>query len=342
MIDPIYLKRVLAELLATPSVTGHTEAIVVRLTEILQELGPKCTFPRKGGVQVFLPGRGPMVLVTGHLDTLGAMVKEIHSDGTLSFVKVGGFMFPSIEGENCTVLTRKERKISGTIFTTEPSVHIFDEPDKLERKLKNFRIYLDEPTNDAEASKALGIQVGDFVAFDPRSQFLANGFIKSRHLDDKAGSACMLATLKAVQEIPQHRPVVFYWTIYEEVGHGAATGIGEAVEEILSVDIGLVGTGQTSSEMAVTICAKDSFSPYDYQLTNALVRIAENQEIPHRLDVFPHYGSDASVALSAGHDLRAGLIGPGVFATHFYERTHQEGLLHTAELLLAYLADIPA
>ena len=185
--------------------------------------------------------------------------------------------------------------------------------------------------------------MGDFIAFDPRSQFLDNGFIKSRHLDDKAGSACMLATLKAVQEIPQHRPVVLF-LILDDLRRGRTwcsggdrRSRGRDSSRRYRFSRGRADLQRNGSHDL----RQRRFSPTIIQLTNALVRIAENQEIPHRLDVFPHYGSDASIALRAGHDLRAGLIGPGVFATHFYERTHQEGLQHTSELLLAYLADIP-
>ncbi len=338
-IDLRYLKECLAQLLRTSSPTGYPREVMAVVGGILQELGIAAGSPRKGGLLVRLPGWGRPLLATAHLDTLGAMVKEIHSDGTLSLVRVGGYMMQSVEGENCTVLTRKGSRFSGTIFTTEPSVHIYDEPAKLERKPSNYRVLLDERASKAEETKALGVQVGDFIALDPRTVFLPNGFVKSRHLDDKAGAACLLAVLQAMKGESAHRAVSFYFTVYEEVGHGAAAGIPADVEEVLSVDIGLVGQGQTSQETAVTICAKDAVSPYDYELTETLVRTAEAHNIPYQLDVFPHYGSDASAALKAGHDLRAGLIGPGVFATHFYERTHEEGLLATARLLTALLLD---
>ncbi|MEI6308996.1 MAG: M42 family metallopeptidase [bacterium] len=338
-IDMLYLKECLARLLRTPSPTGYPREVMAVVEGILRELGIEASSPRKGGLLVRLPGYGRPLLAAAHLDTLGAMVREIHSDGTLSFVRVGTYMTQSVEGENCTILTRKGPRFSGTIFTTEPSVHIYDEPAKLERKLANYRVLLDERVSKAEETQALGVQAGDFIALDPRTVFLPNGFVKSRHLDDKAGAACLLAVLQALKRGPAHRAVSFYFTIYEEVGHGAAAGIPADVEEILSVDIGLVGQGQTSAETAVTICAKDAVSPYDYELTETLIRTAEAYHIPYRLDVFPHYGSDANAALNAGHDLRAGLIGPGVFATHFYERTHEEGLLATARLLSALLLE---
>jgi putative aminopeptidase FrvX len=336
-IDLSYLLDCLARLLRTPSPAGCTRDVVNLVAELIAAEGAPSIKPRKGGLLAVLPGEGRPLLATAHLDTLGAMVKEIQPDGTLTFVRVGGYMLQSIEGESCTVLTRKGPRISGTIFTTKPSVHIYDEPDKMERSLENYRLRLDERVNKAEETKGLGVEVGDFIAFDPRTVFLANGYIKSRHLDDKAGAACLLAVLRALRGNLQHRPAYFYFTIYEEVGHGAAAGIPEDVEEILSEDIGLVGSGQTSQEDAVTICAKDTFSPYDYELTDTLVRIAQARAIPYRLDIFPRYGSDADCALRSGHDMRAGLIGPGVFATHFYERTHEEGLLATSRLLQALL-----
>jgi putative aminopeptidase FrvX len=268
------------------------------------------------------------------------MVKGIKSTGRLSFDTLGGYMMSAVEGETCVIETVTEKTYTGTIFTTKPSSHIHGNDAKLlERKLENMEIVLDEKVNSKEDVKAFGIEIGDFVFLDPRTQVTTSGFIKSRHLDDKASAGILLGVIRYMVEnkiIPPYK-TNFYFSTYEEVGHGASASIPKNTFEFLAVDMGAPGEGQNSSEFAVCICAKDSSGPYDYDFRKRLVELSKVNSIDYKIDMYPYYGSDASAALRAGYDFKTGLIGTGVFASHSYERTHKDGVLNTAKLIVEYI-----
>ncbi|MBE3589915.1 MAG: M42 family metallopeptidase [Firmicutes bacterium] len=342
-IDTGYTIDILMRLLRTPSVTGDCEAAVRLCEEEFARLGVPTRRTKKGSLIAELGGEGgPVKVVSGHVDTLGAMVKEILADGRLRLTNIGGLPAPSCEGAYCWVLTADGRRIPGTILPKYASTHVYGpEYGKLERTWENMVVRLDERTESAEATRALGVEVGDVVALDPRAEHLPSGYIKSRFLDDKAAVATMFAALKALADSgrrPSSR-AYFYISTYEEVGHGCPAGTPEDAEEFLAVDMAAVGEGQRSSEHAVTICAKDSSGPYDLALLRRLVRLCQERGIRHAVDIYPYYSSDASAALQAGRDVRAGLVGPGVDASHTHERTHVDALAATAELLLAYLTE---
>lgn len=338
-----YAADTLLELVNIPSVTGKTGAAVDFVARELSTWGLAVRRTVKGSLVATLPGRDKAAkgerTISAHLDTLGAMVKEIKSNGRLKFAQVGGYMFQAVEGEYCTVETSGGRRISGTILTTEASVHVHDEPAKLERAQKNMEIRLDEPVRTRAEVEALGVSVGDYVSFDPRAVRTPSGYIKARHLDDKAGVAVLLAVARQLSQLGRQPAVTthLFFSVWEEVGHGAAAGLPPGTRELLAVDMGAVGEGQASDEQAVSICAKDSSGPYHYGLRQHLVALAEREQIPFRVDLYPHYGSDASAALRSGAEVMAGLIGPGVDASHAYERTHLSALEATGRLLLAYL-----
>lgn len=272
-----------------------------------------------------------------HVDTLGAMVKEVKTSGTLSLSPLGGFMMNSIEGENCTIETLDGKSFSGTVQTIKPSVHIHSDAGDLKRELSNMEIVLDEKVRTKEDVENLGINVGDFITFDPRTKFTDNGFIKSRHLDDKASTAIFLYAIKYITENNIKLPysVNFLFTNYEEVGHGGSS-IPEDTKEFIAVDMGAPGIGQNSSEYSVCICAKDSSGPYDFNFRKKLTSLCKNKNISYKTDIYPHYGSDASAALRAGFDIKTALIGTGVYASHGYERTHMDGILCTLDLIINY------
>ncbi|TCL71627.1 putative aminopeptidase FrvX [Hydrogenispora ethanolica] len=333
-----YLRR----LLAIPSPSGYTGAIMQFLGQELAALGLGYSATRKGALLVTLPGLDDerQRTLTAHTDTLGAMVKAVKPGGTLALAPIGGFMMTAVEGANCTVVTLDGTSYSGTIQTIKPSVHISgDDARELKRTPENMEVVLDEKVFSKEDTARLGIEVGDFICIDPRTVVTERGFIKSRYLDDKAGVAVLLYVLRHITEngLKLSHTTHFYLSNYEEVGHGACAAVPAKTQDYIGVDMGAPGVEQNSSEYSVCICAKDSSGPYDFELRKELVEICKRHAIPYRIDVYPRYSSDASAALRAGWDIRTALVGPGVFASHAYERTHIDSIVATIELLLRYL-----
>jgi putative aminopeptidase FrvX len=265
------------------------------------------------------------------------MVRSINSGGTLRFTAIGGYSMHSIEGEYCKIHTRDGETFTGTILSNHTSVHVFDDAKKQERKESNMEIRIDTDVDDKESVEKLGISVGDFISFEPRSEFLNNGFIKSRHLDDKAGVAILLTYAKYLTDnnIKPTNNIKIFISTYEEVGHGSSY-IPNSINELIAVDMGAMGDDLTCKENQVSICAKDSTGPYDYQMVTRLIKLAKDNEISYAVDIYPHYGSDASAALHAGHNIKCALIGPGVHASHSMERTHIDGLINSLNLLIKY------
>ncbi|HYF81976.1 MAG TPA: M42 family metallopeptidase [Clostridia bacterium] len=343
MIDTGYITDILQRLCSTASPTGYTENAFKLLGEEFDKLGMPFYYTNKGSLFSYIEGKDKQVkkALAAHSDTLGAMVKEIKEKGRLSFAKVGGYAGNSVECENCLIHTVSGKTYSGTIYTTKPSVHVHEDISTFERTLENMEIVIDEKVFSLKDVQSLGIEIGDYISFDSRFRVTESGFVKSRHLDDKAGVAIILGVCKYIKEnniIPENSIQVFI-TDYEEVGHGACSGIVEEAEELLCIDMGAPGTGQNTNEYSVSICAKDNSGPYDYKMRNRLVELAKKNGIDYRVDLYPRYSSDASAALRAGMCLRTGVIGPGVFASHSYERTHLDSIRCTAELLLAYITE---
>lgn len=329
----------IVELCAIPSPSGFTRQAEEFVHKVLKDLGYQPEYSRKRSVRVKLGGSGRPLLLAAHVDTLGAMVRSIGSKGQLRITKIGGFPENYIEQENCLVHTRGGQRFSGRFLLDNPAVHVNKEAATAKRDDSTVKLILDQKVASADDVKALGISAGDFVSFDPRTVVTDTGFIKSRHLDDKASAGILLALAAWVKQNPAclAREVWLLFSTYEEVGHGGASGLPEGIEEFISVDMGAVGDDLSTDEYCVSICAKDSNGPYDYDVTSALVETAKQQALKYSVDIYPFYGSDAGAALSAGHDLRHGLIGPGVQASHGYERTHREGVEQTFRLLSAYV-----
>jgi putative aminopeptidase FrvX len=330
----------LVGLLNTPSPTGDTAKAILYVQAALDALPLALRRTRKGALVATWPGDElcPRAL-TAHVDTLGLMVRRIKGNGRLLVTQVGNFDWHTVEGEGCRVITRDGTAIRGSILPTKASVHIYgNETRELKREGENYEVRLDAVTQNQSETEALGIRVGDFVYVDPRVE-LTNGFIRSRYLDDKAGVAAIYGALLALHQAglaPRYRLDVLI-SNYEEVGHGGASGIPDTVEELVTVDMAAAGEEQASDEFTVGICAKDSGGPYHLGLRRRLEQLAIDHEIPFRTDTYPYYGSDGEAAWRAGADLAVGLIGPGVDASHAYERTHQDSLSATIRLLLAYL-----
>lgn len=339
-----YVEDILQMLLSTPSPTGYCQGIMEKVAKEVNNLGFSFTTTNKGCGLIEVQGEdyghkeSQIIGISAHVDTLGAMVRSIKDTGYLRFTLLGGYMMGSVENEYCTIHTRDGRTYEGTILTTQPSVHVYPGARDLKREESVMEIRLDEPVFTKEQVEDLGIGVGDFISFDPRIQFKENGYIKSRHLDDKAGVAAVFGLLELLQREgrkPKHSLNIFI-SNYEEVGHGSAYLPAE-INELIAVDMGAMGDDLSATEQDVSICAKDSSGPYDYLMTSKLIELAKREHIRHAVDIFPQYGSDASAALRGGNNIRAALIGPAVHASHSMERTHIEAVLGTARLLWAYI-----
>lgn len=327
------------ELCKIPSPTGFTKQISSHLLHEFAHMGFVPQMSNKGSILIDLGGQGRGLVLTAHVDTLGAMVRSVGAQGTLMLTKLGAFPENFIETENCIIHTRDGKEYTGRILIKNPSFHMGTEVGNVARVLANMEVVLDEKVFSKEDVKKLGISAGDFISLDPRTICTAGGFIKSRHLDDKAGTAVLMALAKYIMEhrINLPRKVYLLFTTYEEVGHGGSCGFPGDVSEMISVDMGAVGDDLETDEFKVSICAKNSRGPLDYDVTNRLIQVARQHQLNYAVDIYPSYASDVDSALAAGHDLQHGLVGPGVAASHGYERTHIDSLENTFKLLKEYL-----
>ena len=343
--DLNYLQRVLLEMLAIPSPTGFTDTIVRYVAERLQELGVPFELTRRGTIRATLKGRrdSPDRAVAAHLDTVGAIVREIQPSGRLGLAPVGCWSSRFAEGSRVSVFT-DTGVIRGSVLPLLASGHAFNTAvDEAPVSWDHVELRLDAYTYSRADTCALGVNIGDFVAFDPMPEFTESGYISARHLDDKAGVAALLAALKAIVESGQEPPIDCHplFTITEETGSGAAGALPWDVSEFVGIDIAPAAKGQESSEHAVTVAMQDSGGPYDFHLSRHLLRLAGEQEIPVRRDLFRYYHSDAQSAIEAGHDIRTALLAFGCDATHGYERTHIDSLSALSRLLCSYMLSPP-
>ncbi|WP_371234142.1 osmoprotectant NAGGN system M42 family peptidase [Pseudomonas sp. QE6] len=343
--DLNYLQRVLLEMLAIPSPTGFTDTIVRYVAERLEEIGVPFEMTRRGTIRATLSGRrnSPDRAVSAHLDTIGAIVREIKPNGRLALAPVGCWSSRFAEGSRVTVFC-ENGVLRGSVLPLLASGHAFNTAvDSLPISWDHVELRLDTYTVSRADSETLGVAIGDFVAFDPLPEFTESGHISARHLDDKAGVAALLAALKAIRESGQQPPIDCHplFTITEEIGSGAAGALPWDVSEFVGIDIAPVAEGQNSSEHAVSVALQDSGGPYDYHLSRHLLRLSERHEIAVRRDLFRYYHSDAQSAITAGHDIRTALLAFGCDATHGYERTHIDSLAALSRLLTAYLLSPP-
>ena len=331
-----FIAEQLKTLTAIPSPSGYTKNATDYLMKLLQDMGYEPKLSRKGNVFVTIGGEGEPLVLAAHVDTLGAMVRSIKDNGRLRPTTLGGHVWSTADGENCTIHTRDGKVYTGVILNTEPSAHVADK--KVETLEENMEILLDEPVSTKAETLALGIQTGDIIAMDPRTVITESGYIKSRFLDDKLSASILLGIAKIVKDesLSFHRKVSLLFTVYEEVGHGGSF-VPEDTTEMISVDMGCVGADLGCTERMVSICAKDSGGPYNYDLVTELSNIAKEEQLNYAIDVYPHYGSDVEATLHAGYDIRHGLIGPGVYASHNYERSHLDGVKNTFLLLTTYI-----
>jgi peptidase M42 family hydrolase len=345
-VDAQYIQRMLRDLLKIPSPTGYTDRVVHFVARELERLGVAVALSRRGAIRVELKGRrnSPKCAVVSHLDTLGAMVTQLKPNGRLAVAPIGKWNSRFAEGARVIMFTDHSGSKRGTIIPLKASGHIFDEQvDVQPSTWENLEVRVDDPVETAEDLAALGFQIGDFVSWDPSPEFFENGFVVSRHLDDKAGVAAVLGAVKAVVESGVEIPVDCHilFTVSEEVGTGASTALHGEVAEMVAVDNATPGPKQASREQGVTIAMMDSSGPFDYHLTHRLLALCREFGIEHQRDVFRTYRCDAASAVEAGNDLRVALVCFGVDASHGYERTHTNALISLAELLTLYIQTEP-
>lgn len=335
-----YLKSIINDIFLTDSPSGYFCEINNVLISKVSEMGYNdYKINNKGNFELFIEGENQdkNIAIAAHADTLGLMVRSINADGTLKLTNVGGPIIPTLDGEYCKIITRDGKAYTGTILSTSPAVHVYKDSSSKPRDIDNIFVRLDENVKTKNDVLALGIENGNYVCYDSKTVLTESGFLKSRFIDDK-GSVCIILSVLEYMKRNNIKPkynTYVYFTNYEEVGHGGATI--KNVSEFLALDMGCVGLDLDGNEYAVSICAKDSSGPYDYELTNRLVSYAKQANLNYAIDIFPYYSSDVSASLRSGLDCKGALIGSGVHASHGMERTHLDGMLNTMKLLLIYL-----
>ncbi len=328
----------LQSLIEIDSPTGYTHHAADYIESVLHSYGLQPVRTPKGAVRCAL-GPDPRLELAAHTDTLGAIVSGFNANGTLRFSLLGGPLLPSFEGGYVRVHTMSGGVLTGTLLLNDPSAHANNKAGSAERTVDSMHIRLDEHVKGPNDVRGLGVRIGDIIAFDPKYTALANGYIKSHFLDNKAGCYVLFEVARQITEEGRTVPVELFFSTYEEVGHGGAPSLSSSIDEILVIDMGVVGDKLEGSERLCSICAKDSGGPYDYGFRTRLVELAESHAIPHAVDVYPFYSSDGTAAWRAGVDARVALIGPGVHASHGMERAHVEGIAATVDLSVAYIND---
>lgn len=329
-----------AALLAVDSPSGFTAHAAAWVKEAFEALGCPARITRKGGVLAELGGENESdaLLLEAHTDTLGAMVCQIKENGRLKLTPLGGMNANNAEAENVKVCTRSGKIYEGTAQLSNASIHVNGSYNETKRTFDSLEVVLDEDVSTAKEAQALGISVGDIVCFDPRTRRTGTGYLKSRFLDDKLSVGILLGFAKYLKDnrLTPRRKLYAHITVYEEVGHGGSASVPEGVTEAISVDMGCVGEDLSCTEHQVSICAKDSGGPYSYEVVSGLISAAKKAGADYAVDVYPHYGSDVEATLRAGNDIRHGLIGSGVYASHGYERSHIDGVYNTLLVLAGY------
>ena len=326
------------KILEIPSPSGFTKNVIDFLVEECKNRNLDYKLNNKGNLIIEMSGENDYTIgLSAHVDTLGAMVRSINSNGTLRFSVIGGPSLPTYDGEYCQVITRDKRNFTGTILSNSPSVHVFKDAKTLPRTEENMHVRLDEKVKSRTDVEALGIGVGDFICVDPKTVITKSGFLKSRFLDDKISVAILFSLIDYIQnnKVKLKNNLVIIISTYEEVGHGASSI--PKVDQLIAVDMGCIGEDLNCTEHDVSICVKDSTTPYDYEITNRLIELAKKKKLNYAVDIYPYYGSDVSAALRGGNNIRGGLIGPGVGASHGMERTHLDAVNNTLQLLIAYI-----
>ncbi|MEE3426556.1 MAG: M42 family metallopeptidase [Candidatus Enteromonas sp.] len=338
--DDKYFREIAKEVFTCDSPTGFTQNVIKLVKEKVDSFGYHTRIMNNGALEVSIEGedKSKTVATSAHCDTLGLMVRSIKAVGHLALTKLGGPITPTLDGEYCRIYTRDGKVYKGTILSTSAATHVYPDANTKSRDIDNLEVRLDELVHSKEDVEKLGIQNGDIVCYDPKFEITENGFLKTRFIDDKASVVVLLMLLKYASEhkLKFAYNTKIYFVVYEEVGHGASM-VDKDISEFVTLDMGCVGMDLAGNEEAVSICAKDSGGPYDYELTTRLINKAKELGLNYTVDIFPFYGSDIGAASRAGVDFKGALIGTGVSASHGMERTHVKGIENTLKLIYAYL-----
>jgi putative aminopeptidase FrvX len=338
--DLDYFKKVAQDIFTCDSPTGYTQNVIELVKKYVDSFGYESRIMNNGALEVTIKGEDETktVATSAHCDTLGLMVRSIKGDGHLALTKLGGPITPTLDGEYCKVYTRDGKTYTGTILSTSAATHVYPDANTKSRDIDNLEVRLDELVHTKDDVAKLGIQNGDIVCYDPKFEVTPSGFLKTRFIDDKASAVVLLMLLKYTSEnkLKFKYNTKIYFVVYEEVGHGASM-VDKNISEFVTLDMGCVGLDLAGNEEAVSICAKDSGGPYDYELTTRLINMAKDNNLNYTVDIFPFYGSDIGAASRAGVDFKGALIGTGVSASHGMERTHIKGIENTLKLIYAYL-----
>lgn len=341
-INKEFTLKLLKEIIDIPSPTGYTKNVMLHIEKVVSEYGYKISSNKKGNRIIEIEGEDNSycIGIPVHVDTLGAMVRSVNDDGTLKITSIGGNMYSTLDGEYCKIHTRSGKLYTGTILSTSPAAHVYPDSKTKERTEENMMVRIDEVVKNKEDVTKLEIGAGDFISVEPKFTATPSGYIKSRYLDDKAGTACALSVMEMFKRTgikPKHKTKIIV-SSYEEVGHGSSN-IPADIDELVGIDMGCIGLDLSCTEQDVSICAKDSSGPYDYDMTNKLIELSKKHKLNYAVDIYPMYGSDVSASLEGGNDIRGALIGPGVHASHGMERTHIDGIVNTIKLIYAYLTE---
>ncbi|MBQ8206468.1 MAG: M42 family metallopeptidase [Bacilli bacterium] len=333
-------KKISFDLFTCDSPTGYTDNVIKVVENYVKEYGFDYQITNNGTLKVTIKGQdsSKIVATSAHVDTLGLMVRSIKGNGNLALTTLGGPITATLDGEYCVVYTRDNKKYTGTILSTSPATHVYSDANSKSRSIDNLEVRLDEVVKSASDVKKLGIENGDIVCYDPKFTITDSGFLKTRFIDDKASAVILLMLLKYIKDnnITLRHDTQIYFVVYEEVGHGASI-VDENIDEFVTLDMGCVGLDLAGNEFAVSICAKDSGGPYDYELTTRLINLSKENKLNYTVDIFPYYGSDIGAARRAGVDFKGALVGSGVSASHGMERTHIQGIENTLQLIYLYL-----
>ena len=333
-------KKISYDLFTCDSPTGYTDNVIKVVENYVKEYGFDYQITNNGTLKVTIKGQdsSKIVATSAHVDTLGLMVRSIKGNGNLALTTLGGPITATLDGEYCVVYTRDNKKYTGTILSTSPATHVYSDANSKSRSIDNLEVRLDEVVKSASDVRKLGIENGDIVCYDPKFTITESGFLKTRFIDDKASAVVLLMLLKYIKDnnITLKYDTQIYFVVYEEVGHGASI-VDENIDEFVTLDMGCVGLDLAGNEFAVSICAKDSGGPYDYELTTRLINLSKENQLNYTVDIFPYYGSDIGAARRAGVDFKGALVGSGVSASHGMERTHNHGIENTLKLIYLYL-----
>lgn len=345
MIDRTKIRAYLLDLLAIPSPCGFTDEIVRYLCDVLTELDIDYELTRRGTIRAKLPGKSSETAraIVTHVDSIGAMVRNLRDDGRVSVAPIGYWSSRFAEGARVTVFG-EQQSFRGTLL---PSIEWGVSRDKgvadVAMNWDNIELRIDEPVYSAQDLKDAGIGIGDFIALDSTPEVMDNGYIVGRMLDNKAGIAAVLetlATLKTSEEAVEHDTYIIF-TVAETIGTGAGSALPRDVSELVTVDFAALRSTEKSPFKQVTLAAGDASGPYDYHLNAHLRQLAEQHDIPFVKRMLKAFHSDAAAVLAAGHDVRTAVLAYAGDASHSLERTHMDSLVNISNLLARYITSAP-